>query len=1116
LFLSAKFDMLPATRFLMIAQRLSAIFTLTLALSLPVFSQTATAELSGTVTDSTGAVVANAKVTASNPQTGLSRETITNQTGAYNFTILPPGTYNLSVEAPGFRKTVQNNIGLQVNQRAEINIQMQLGQISETVEVTGAAPLLEAESSTLGTVVNTQLTSELPLNGRNFVQLATLSPGVNGTGYSVSGTIMSGTRPDDRRPGTEIFSNGNREGSNDFLFDGLDNNDRLTLSIVYRPGVDAIREFKVQTNLYSADQGRNSGAVVDVVTKSGTNEWHGSAFEFLRNSAMDARSFFNAKGTPFPSFRYNQFGGSFGGPIELPKLYNGKNRTFFFVDYEGFRRTSQSLSVVTVPTAAMRMGDFSALPVKIYDPATTVVSGSSYTRQQFPGNIIPANRFDPVTVKMVNAYPLPLTSGLTNNYTSNMSQQQNWDQGDIRVDQNITSKDTFFARYSIQHTSTIVPPSYPLTSIPGISHPVPLGDEASFAGVSYQPVQHAAAAYTHIFTPTLINDFRAGFNRYRDDYTLAGTTPNEPLGVELGVANSNPNALQTGLPIFSPANYLGIGMSRSLPIYRRENTFEELDNVTWTKSRHTIKIGVDLRRRQITEYQTNRGNGRFNFSTGFTAQPGVNSGDAIASMLLGYPTLYEQDYLLVWPGIRAIEAGWYVADDWRVTSKLTLNIGLRWEYYSPYSEVANRWANFNLSTGKLMIAGQNGVGSTAGLNGDWSDYAPRFGFAYQARSHTVVRGGFGMFYNPNGNGGALLRFDRQLPYGPILSISPGDQVLGPRVSNGFPPTPAINLAVANNPTGNVIGVPGNFKQAYAEQYNLTVEHEVTPISTLFKFAYVGNLGRRLGTGWNPNQPVPGPGATTPRRPLIGLVPNVGDVNYYTSDGLSNYQAFQFTAEKRLSRGLTGLLGYTWAHSIDDVATDFGGGTGTPQDPMCRFCDRGNSAFDIRHRFTLSLTYQLPGFKTGGLKGTLLGGWQINGLLQSQTGLPFTPQLNNPTVNTGTGSRPNRVASGNLSSGQTIKHWFDQTAFTTPAPYTFGNAGRDILFGPGRTNLDASLFKDFRPLEQMTVQFRAESFNLFNHPQFGQPNATIGSGSVGQITSTVGNPRQMQLALRIVF
>jgi hypothetical protein len=1078
------------------------------------YGQATTGQFSGTVTDASGASVPNAKVTVTNPGTGATRIVTTDQTGTYLAPLLPPGAYNISAEAPGFKKVVQSNVELQVNQAATLNFSLEPGQVSETIEVTGAAPQLEAQSSSLGTVVNTQLTSELPLNGRNFVQLATLSPGVNGTGYSVSGTIMSGTRPDDRRPGTEIFSNGNREGSNDFLYDGIDDNDRLTLSIVLRPAVEAIREFKVQTNLFSADQGRNSGAVVDVVTKSGTNSVHGSAFEFLRNSAMDARNFFNAVGTPFPSFRYNQFGGSLGGPVVLPKIYKGRDKTFFFMDYEGFRRNQQLTSIVTIPTVAERAGNFTGF-VPIYDPLTTTPTGSSYARTQFPGNVIPSSRFDPVTIKMINAYPTPQNGNRTNNYTPNLNQVQNWDQGDIRIDHQITPNDQFFARYAIQSTATIVPASYPAATIPGISHPVPLGDEASFAGTSANPVQHAVADYTHIFSPALINDFRVGFQRFRVDYTLAGTTPTENLGNELGVANSNWSAQQTALPIFSPSGYLGIGMSRSLPIYRRENTFEELDNVTWTRGKHTLRLGVDVRRRQITEYQTNQGNGRFNFSSGFTAMPGTSSGDALASMLLGYPTLEQQDYLLVWPGMRGIETGWYVADDWRVNSKLTLNIGVRWEYYSPYSEVGNRMANFNPATDKLMLAGQNGVSQTAGVGSDWKDYSPRFGFAYQALNHTVVRGGFGIFYNPNGNGGALLRLDRQAPFGPIYINSPGDEFVGPVVSAGLPPNPGVNFAVANNPTGNVIGIPGNIKQAYAEQFNLTLEQEVAPWKTLFKLAYVGNLGRRLGTAWNPNQPVPGPGSTSVRRPFYSALPSMGDINYYTSDGLSDYHAFQFTAEKRLSSGLTGLVGYTLAHSIDDVATDFGGGTGTPQDPRCRFCDRGNSAFDMRQRFTASFTYQLPGFHMRSLAGTVLGGWQINGILQSQTGLPFTPGLQTATVNTGTGSRPDRIGSGVLSN-PTINLWFNPAAFTSPAQYVYGNAGRDILYGPGRTNLDASLFKDFHPVERLTAQFRFEAFNILNHPQFGQPNATIGNGAVGTITSTVGNPRQLQVALRLVF
>src|SRR5689334_1096503 len=436
---------------------LKAIFHLTClcALTFAVYGQVSTAELSGTVTDATGAAVANAKVTATNAGTNIERSTNTDSTGRYIIPLLPPGDYVLTAEAAGFRKSVQRGITLQVNQQASIDIGLRLGQVSESVEVTAAAPLLQSEASNLGTVVSEKLVGELPLNGRNFIQLAVLSPGVTGVGFAASGTIMSGTRPDDRRPGTEIFSNGNREGSNNFLYDGVDDNERLTLSIVLRPAVEAVREFKIQTNLYSADIGRNSGAVVDVITKSGTNQLHGSLFEFLRNSAMDARNFFSPKGTAFPSFRLNQYGGSFGGPVLLPKVYSGKDKTFFFVDYEGYRRDSQSLQLGNVPTLLMRQGDFSEAAA-IYDPLTTRANpnGTGFIRTQFPNNRIPSNRWDPSTAKLINAYPAPINSGRFNNYLSNVVQNQVWNQGDIRVDHQATSKDTFFARYSIQNTET--------------------------------------------------------------------------------------------------------------------------------------------------------------------------------------------------------------------------------------------------------------------------------------------------------------------------------------------------------------------------------------------------------------------------------------------------------------------------------------------------------------------------------------------------------------------------------------------------------------------------------------------------------------------------------------
>jgi hypothetical protein len=421
-----------------------------------------------------------------------------------------------------------------------------------------------------------------------------------------------------------------------------------------------------------------------------------------------------------------------------------------------------------------------------------------------------------------------------------------------------------------------------------------------------------------------------------------------------------------------------------------------------------------------------------------------------------------------------------------------------------------------------LVAGRNGVDSRAGIQRDFKNFAPRFGFAYSLATHTVVRGGFGIFYNPNGNGGAALRLQRHAPYGPIYSVSPGDIMVATRVSDGFPAPPTVNFDNLANPRGAEIGIIPNFRSAYAEQFNLSVQHEVAPLQLIMKAAYVGNLGRRLSTTYNLNQPIPGPTSVASRRPYFNLRPLLSDVTYAVSDGLSNYHSFQLTVEKRMSAGLQFLAGYTWAHAIDNVATDFGGGTGTPQDPRYRNVDRGNAAFDLRHRFTISSTYRLPFGKgakflsNGGFTNILFGGWQLNAIATVQTGLPFTPGLATSTTN-GTGSRPDGLRDATLPADQrSLKRWFDPTAFGTPAPYTYGNLGRDTLFGPGRVNFDSSLFKDFQIHEGWKIQFRAESFNMFNHPQFGQPNASIGNSAAGVISGTVGNPRQMQLALRLAF
>ena len=1091
--------------------------TFLLGLSLSANAQVTTADLVGTVKDDAGAVVRGARVTIRNEATSVSRSITTASDGNYIFTSLQPGRYAITVEAQGFRKLERTGIELQVNQRAEVDLDLQVGQVGETVLVASTTPLLESQSSALGSVIQETQVQDLPLNGRNFVQLAILSPGVSGTGFGMRGTIMSGTRPDDLRPGTELFVNGNRESSNNYLYDGIDNNDRLTLAIVVRPAVEAIKEFKIQTNLFSAEQGRNPGGQVNVVTKSGGNDFHGAAYEFLRNEVLDANNFFsNRAGQGKPPFKQNQFGGAVGGPII-------KGKTFFFGDYDGFRQRLGRVFVNTVPTLKMREGDFSEVPGGIFDPATTVQNGSTFTRQQFLNNRITRDRWDPVTAKLLAAYPLPTSSALVNNLVTTPKRSQDWDQYDIRVDHTHNDKHSFFGRYSWSKTATTNPFTFAPVQLPGLSKAVGLGNEDTFAGTSTLRAHHAVLNWVYVISPRLILDLRGGYARFDLGFTQADVEANDQLGNKLGIPNANQQEQQNAISIFSPAGYTGIGHSRSLPILRVENTIQWVGNLTFSGRAHTIKTGLDVRRRQLTEYQTNRGNGRFNFAPNITNNPANNTGgSALAAFLLGAPSLIEQDYLLAWVGIRGTEYSAYVADDWRVSSKLTLNIGLRYELDTPYHEVADRWANFDASTATVLVAGRNGVSRTAGVNTFKAGFAPRFGFAYQLNEKTVVRGGAGLFWNTAGHGGNALRLQRHVPFGPIYSFSPGNFFVTRRVSDGFPTIPPLDLRLADNPSGSVIGVDPDYQPGYAEQFNLTIEHEL-PAAILLKASYVGNLGRHLDTSYNLNQAVPGAGAVNNRRPFFAVRPTLADVTWAVSDGLAAYHAFQFSAEKRLTHGLTGLLAYTWGHAIDTVGQNFGGGADgpLPQDPRNRWADRGNSPFDIRHRLSIAFNYALPFGKdrawlnSGGPVDYVLGGWHVNGILTVQTGLPFTPTANSATVNTGTGSRPDRIGNGEISN-PTVERWFDVTAFGTPAQFTYGNSGRNILYGPGRTNFDFSLFKEFPFTERLKLQFRTEFFNLFNTPQFDLPNAAIGASSAGTITGIVGTPRQIQFGLKLTF
>ncbi|MBI1354304.1 MAG: hypothetical protein GC160_08155 [Acidobacteria bacterium] len=1102
-----------------------AVLALSLAWLVPQAYSQASSQLTGQVVDATGAVVPGAEISVSNVETGAERSTLSGEQGDYTIPALPPGLYSIAVNKEGFRAVVREGVRLEVNQTARIDFQLEVGNVVDTIEVTEAAPLIESDSSSIGQVIETKAIVDLPLNGRNFVQLAILAPGVTGVGFGAGGTIMSGSRPDDLRPGSEVFANGNREGSNNFLMDGADNNERLTLSITLRPSVESVREFKMQTNLFAADQGRNAGATVNVITKSGSNQWHGAAYEFLRNNALDARNYFANGNNPKPAFRQNQFGAAFGGKI-VP------NKLFFFTNYEGFRRRQENAQVGTVPTALMRNGDFSELR-DIYDPTTTVATAgtaSGYTNSPFPNRIIPVTRFDDVTGRLAQAYPMPTSAGVVNNYLNTPKDKQAWNQGDGRIDFNMNEKNAIFGRFSRQDTVTTRPSTFPVTTVPGMTTPVALGNENTFAGDSALKAYNVVGNWVHTFTPTWVMEARLGFNRFDLNFTQEGAVEGAKLGEELGVKNANQGPMSDGIPIFSPGGYSGIGQTRSLPIIRTENTYHPAIRMTNIRGRHTLKFGFELAQRTLRQFQTNRGNGRFNFDRTFSRNhnnPGA-TGDGMASFLLGAASVIEQDFTLVFPHIQVGEYSYYMQDDWKVSDRLTFNMGIRYEYDTRVRERDNQWTNFDVTTGTLLIAGFNTNANTQ-VRPDPNNFAPRFGFAYRLREGTVLRGGYGVFYNKSGSEAVVMRRHRQLPFGPINAASINQFSADPRlVQDGLDPIPNLDFAtVANNPVGSLVAVANDFKTGYAQQLNIQLQQQLAH-KMVWKIGYVANINSRLDLTWNYNQPTPGPGAPGPRRPLRDIAPNVVDVTYNTTDANSNYNALQTSLERRFSENLGFLASYTYSHSIDTTGNAFGGADNGPfpQDIRNRAADRATSGFDIKHRVVYSTNYTLPIGKgqkidfNNKVANYALGGWKVNGILTIQSGLPFTPTLASSVSNAG-GSRPDLMHSAKLDNPDRA-HWFD-TSFNTqgaawgqPTIYTFGNAGRNILRGPGRTNLDFSLFKDFGLTEKFNLQFRAETFNIFNTPQFGLPNGSIGNPSAGIITSTVGNPRQMQMGLRLSF
>lgn len=1084
------------------------------SLSLPVLAQVERASIVGSITDKSGAAMAGIELTVTNEATNTSVKLTTDSSGAYIVPNLNPASYTVAVTHAGFRPVTFRNFVLQVSQNARLDITLEVGGVEQSIEVTGAVPLLQTENASVGQVIPQAAVNSLPLNGRNFVQLAILAPGVSGLDYAQPATINTGKRPDELRPGgTALQANGALSQSNQVLLDGVDNTEMISQTFIVRPSVEGIQEFKVLTNNAGAEYGRSVGAIVVVTTKSGGNQFHGSLFEFLRNEKLDAKNFFARSNVAKPPFKLNQYGASLGGPIR-------KNRTFFFANYEGYREIFGDTQVQTVPVAQIRTGDFrGVVPNGIYDPLTTRANpaGGAAVRDRFPNDTIPSSRFDKIGAAMVNLWPLPQVAGLANNFVAYPVKRSSLHRGDARVDHQLSTKDSLFFRSSADWSGMIIPDTFN-TDIGG--------NEASFAGNDDVHGRNMVAAWTRIFSPSTVGDFRYGYTQFNS--SLIPTQLTNPIWKTIPGRQTN-DPFQPSAPIVGTTGYAGLGNARSTPLIRDQKTHEINGNITMLKGAHSLKYGIDLRFRTTGETASPPGEsafGRWVFDPTYSRNPASpgGTGETIATMLLGYPIALRRDVFL--PGtatLRTNELNFYVRDEWRLTNKLTVNIGVHYEINTPFTEANNQWVNFNPATGAQLIAGKNGVSRSGNINTDYLAWSPRISLAYQFDKKTVIRTGYGVFYFPQGNAGTNIRQFRQPPFDFVVNQPfSGNDIPTTTVSQGFPIVTTSPDLTKGPALFALKGVTPDFRNGQQQQFNFSAQRELTK-DTVLTVGFVGSLGAKLFWARNINLPTPGAGAVDPRRPYYNLYQGVTGITWLESSGNSAFASMQTTFEKRFSHGIYLLSNWTWSHGLDNVGGDGGANGPVPQDPRNRRGDWASSNSDARHRFNMAGTYLLPfgpGQKFsngGGPLGQVIGGWELGGLAVLQSGLPFTITVPGSPSNTGNASRANPVPGVSpIPANQSISLWFDPAAFTVPAAFTWGTLGRNTLNAPALMNLDFSMAKKFKFKETKELQFRSEYFNGLNHPQFSLPNATAGVGGAGTITATQRSNRQIQFALRLGF
>ncbi len=1065
----------------------------TLPFSAGLLAQVDTATLVGTVRDSSGAVIPNATVTVTAIDTNTKGSVKTDAEGNYVVTPLKVAKYAVAAEAAGFKTQTRESIILQVQDRIRIDFEMQVGAVSETINVSEAAPVVQTETSSLGEVIDSRQVTDLPLNGRDYTQLATLTSGVTDTsGGGNNGNV-----------GGNFVANGTRGDLNNFLLDGIDNNSNDNGWVVLRTSVDAIQEFKVQTSTYSAEFGRSGGAVINATIRSGTNQLHGSAFEFLRNSALDARGFFEDPTQPKAAFKQNQFGGTLGGPIK-------KDKTFFFGDYQGTRIRQGLTFISSVPLPAERGGDFSATGLNtIYDPAT--FDPTTNTRQRFPGNVIPPSRINPISQAFMNLYPDPNQPGKRrNNYVISPVLKDRIDQLDTRIDRNVSAVDQIFGRFSLSQRPRVRP-----SPLPGLAN----GGNSS-TGFTFENTRGLSLGNTHTFSPTVVNELRAGFNRVRIRRGIAVEGAKFPPP-ELQVPGVPNNPATNGLPVFAPSGFRRVGDPSFAPTLIVSQDFQLSDSLNIIRGKHSLKAGIQWRRSQFNLFQVANPRGRFAFSGRFTRDPSTGDGGiSLADLLLGLPDSSFISTLTDF-GNRQHVYGGFIQDDFKATSSLTLNLGLRYDYFGPTVESHDRQSSFDYSTGQLIVANRNGA-SRGLIDVDKTNFAPRLGFAlspFKDRK-TSIRGAYGIFYSGQEiRTGDPLQLAYNIPFffEPSFISAGITPVL--TVAGGFPP---LNVNQARLP--GVTSVDRRFHSPYYQHWNLSVQHAF-PGSVLMELAYVGSKGTHLQVLTDRNQVrTPGPGTRDIQssRPY----PQFSVFTSIENHGNSNYHSLQLKASKRLTHGLAFLSAFTYSKAINDQP-EICCASPWPQNTYDLKAERGISDFDQHFRWVTSFEYELPvGTGQPYLSGSraldlIFGGWHVGGIISFGSGFPFSPTLSFDPSNTGSQGlvRTDRVANGNLPpSKRTPDNWFDLNAFPLPADGTFGNSGKNILDGPGARMADISVRKLFAITERHQLEFRAEFFNGFNHPYFAQPDNFIddGPGAAAVITDTAIPMRQIQFGLKFLF